>query len=444
MHYSDDELATFRKDRSQAAARATIEAHLAECSDCRETAELFAEFDESLRDPGVWDDVPVFLPPARCPVEILAAKASIEKENAEAVRKLTPHLKSPLHFEDADVAGTARFHDAGVVRMLTAEAVAVCERNPKFALQLATAALEIARKLATEPARSRELLVAIAHRERANALRLLGKFRDAIAALDESEHISRRMPHSVFDIAIVQYIRATVVIEFEERAGKALELARSAIQTFREYGDQQRELAARLVEAESLRIVSGSAQAAAAYEEVIILARKVDRNDILAHACHNAASAYAELGQLDRSERYYAEALARHEEQGNAVGKANCEWELARVLVLRGQLESGVRALEAARCSLFQLGLREDHGLATLDWAGAQLALNRPEGVAEACREIIPHYTSEGATKNARLALAYVHEALRHGTATPTLIRHVRHYLTQLPRHPSAAFQPPA
>ena len=160
------------------------------------------------------------------------------------------------------------------------------------------------------------------------------------------------------------------------------------------------------------------------------------------HAYHNAATAFVELNNLDIAERYYAEALAGYDQQGNSAGKANTEWELARTLVLRGHFEQGARALDAARRNLLDLGLRVDHGLATLDWATARLALNRSEGVAAACAEIMMHYESEGATRNARLALAYVHEALRQGTASPSLIRQVRDYLTQLQRNPFALFQP--
>jgi len=439
MHFSDDDLSKFRNHHAKAAADAAIERHLAECRDCAETMELFREVDAALERPQVWADVPAFLAPPRRLEELVAEQAAIERQNADALRRLAPHLKSPMHFEDADVAGTARFHDAGVVRMLTAQAAALRDSKPKFALELATAACLVARKLNSD-----ELLLAAATRERANALRFLGKFREAITALDEAESIFRRMPDAMFDLAIVDYIRATVAIQFEERASEALELARSAIRTFREYGDQQRELAARLVESEAVGTVSGSSASAAAYEEVINLARGLGRDDILAHAYHNAATAYVELSDLDKAERYYAEALARHDEQGNAVGKANCEWELARMLVVRGRLQRGANALDTARRRLLQLGLREEHALATLDWAGARLALNHPEGVAAACREIMVHYESEGATRNARLALAYVHEALRQGTATPQLIRQVRDYLTDLPRHPEVTFPPPA
>jgi hypothetical protein len=53
-------------------------------------------------------------------------------------------------------------------------------------------------------------------------------------------------------------------------------------------------------------------------------------------------------------------------------------------------------------------------------------------------------FESEGMMQKARLALAYVHEALARQRATPALLRSVRTYLAQLPRRPDISFTPPA
>jgi hypothetical protein len=51
-------------------------------------------------------------------------------------------------------------------------------------------------------------------------------------------------------------------------------------------------------------------------------------------------------------------------------------------------------------------------------------------------------FESEDMMKNARLALAYVHEALARGRATTELIQHVRTYLELLPANPAAGYLP--
>lgn len=440
MHYSDDELATFRNDR-QAVQHAAIETHLRECSECRETLALFDEVDEGLCDPEVWSHVPAFLTrPSRLD-EALAMKAAIERQNAAAVQRLAPRLKTPLHFEDANVADDPRFCDAGVVRMLTKEAAELREKSPKFALQLATAACVIATKLESEPIDSQRLLLAVALREKANALRFHGRFTDALRALEEAKTLFSALPNPSFDIAIVEYVRASVVIQLGHN-GEALKLARTASRVFREFRDQERQLKAQMIEAIALDCLARRAEALEVYERLILLASELGQQNIAAYGFQNAAISYAELGEIDKAERYNAEALARYDELGVDVEKARTEWELARLLVLRGNLDQGAKALDLVRRELLDLGLRDDHGLATLDWAGVRLALDRPDGVADACREIIVHFDSEGATRNARLALAHLQEALRTGEATSRLVLGVRDYLKQLPRDPAAVFQP--
>jgi tetratricopeptide (TPR) repeat protein len=438
MHYSDDQFAMWRRNQLQAEEHSAMQSHLSDCEECRRMLTIYEEMDEAFRLQEVWDSVALFLD--RRPPRLAALMAEykrIEHENEEAAKKLKPYLKSPMHFMDADFAGDPRLHDAGVARMLVAQAASRHEKSPKFALQLAAAACTIARKVPAQP-----LLLGCALREKGTALRFLGQFKEAIQALDEAEPIFLAMPDGAFDLAIVAYVRSVIAVRFAERAGEALTLARSAIATFREFGDAHRELSARLVEAEALEITEGYRAAAESYERVISLASRLDRQEIAAHAFNNAANEYAELREFDKAKLYYMEALARHDQFGNAVGKAYPDWGLARLLVLSGEMEAGVKSLETARGDLLKLGLREEHALATLDWAGARLALNRPDGVAAACQEIVLRYESEGATRNARLALAYVHEGLRQGTATPALILQVRNYLVQLSNNPSVAFQP--
>src|SRR5206468_5369568 len=108
----------------------------------------------------------------------------------------------------------------------------------------------------------------------------------------------------------------------------------------------------------------------------------------------------------------------------------------------RGDLATGEERLAGARRELQELGMQNDHALATLEWAEVRLARGETEGVAAACRGMVVRFESEGMMKNSRLALAYVHEALARGTATPALIRHVRHYLEALPTRLDETFVP--
>ena len=146
----------------------------AECYEC--------EFESMAIDPAVWRDVHIFLTPPPRLGEARAARAGIEAENAQAARRIAPLLKSPLRFLDADVAGEPALQTPAAVRMLCAESHSLLDRWPKFSAALAAAAAEIAKEL-DAPVASRQLLLAMALREHANALRYLGSFREALEAL---------------------------------------------------------------------------------------------------------------------------------------------------------------------------------------------------------------------------------------------------------------------
>jgi tetratricopeptide (TPR) repeat protein len=438
MHYTDDDLSAYVTDPSRVPDREAIEGHLAECADCRARVVSLEEVEEELRDPAVWGQVDGFLArPARLE-EALKLKAAIERENAGAVRLLTPLLAMPIRFAEANIAENPRFHTAGVVRMLCTEANGMHDKRPKFSLQLADAACAIAAMLTHPP--SARLYRAFALRERANALRYLGRFAEALKALDEAEVLFDASPGAdPYDRAIVGYIRGTVFVEVE-RAEEALAIAHSATEVFREYGDQRRELSSQLLEGMCLHTLGMHGDAAESFEAVIALARELNERPTLAYAVQAAAVAHVDLRAFERAQTYYAEALVLYDESGLETEKVRVEWALGGLAMARGELEAADRMLHDARAELQRLGLRNDHALATLEWVEVRLALHRTEGVVKACREILVQFDSEGMMRNARMALAHLHQALAKQNATPGLVRQISVYLKQLPHRPANVF----
>jgi tetratricopeptide (TPR) repeat protein len=197
-----------------------------------------------------------------------------------------------------------------------------------------------------------------------------------------------------------------------------------------------------MVRACCLHYAGRKLEAIPAYESLIGRARAVGAVTILARGLSNAATAYTEISALDTAEQYFIEAIMLYDELAIVTEKARAVWALASVVVKRGDLAAGEERLDLARRELQKLGLQNDHGLATLEWAEVRLARGEPERVAEACRKIVMRFESEGMMKNARVALAYVHEALARSAATPALLRHVRSYLESLPSRPNDAFVP--
>jgi tetratricopeptide (TPR) repeat protein len=408
-HYDDEILNAYLLDASLVDDAAVIEAHLEVCGRCRDEVDVLRAFGETMREPAAWDEVDALRTSPERLTQALALSASIEKEDRAAAWMLARYLRSPLLFRNAGIAAQARFRSAGAVRVLCTAAYKLHEQRPRFSYDVAMEAWKIATQL-PEDHPLRRVCLGLALREQATALRYLGRFAEALEALDKAETLARGTPSAdVFDLALVWTIRATVYLE-SERPADALPLAQAAARVFRDYGDEYRECAAAIFEASSHLLMGAPDRAARAFERVIVSAEKRHDNVVLASAMNNAAVAYADLGQLDRAAGYYAKAIALYDELQRPTEAARARWALASLLVASGDLLGGIAALAAAREELASLSLMNDAALATLEWAEARLAADMPAGVAEACRSVMVTFGSEGMERSARVALAYLHE----------------------------------
>jgi tetratricopeptide (TPR) repeat protein len=433
-------LSAFSLDPEPGTGWKDVAAHVAGCDLCQEGVAVYRELDAALRHPETWRNVTALLSPGDRLAQIRAARMRVQAEDDEARRILKPLLKSPLRFRSANLDRKPRCHTAGMVRMLCAAANERHESRPRFSLQLTVTACDIARSLRDTKETARRLSMAMALRERANALRYLGQFGNALQALEYAERLFDATPVADdFDRAIVWYIRATVFMK-SDRLQEGIIASGDAAKVFREYGDRDRELSAALVEASCLGLAGYAQDAADAFICVVELARERSNTRVLASALQNGANVLADLRQLDRAERFYSEALVLYDELQVHTEKARTMWALGSVVVARGNLEEGLARLDGSRTELARLGLTNDAAQATLEWAEVRLALNKPEGVAAACRKIVVVFDSEGMQRRAKEALAVLREALASDRATPELVRSVRLYLDQLPANPSEHF----
>jgi tetratricopeptide (TPR) repeat protein len=283
--------------------------------------------------------------------------------------------------------------------------------------------------------------VGTAGEERANALRYVGRFKDAEEALDRAEEAFERDDYvEPFDLAVVAYVRATVYCE-TERFFDAAQLARDAAMVFQLYGDKQRFLSARVVEAGSFYCVDRYAEALPIFEAVAVDARAARELWMLAVALHNAASCYTRLGGFEKAFAYYAEALAVVTALDVPTERARILWALAALKVESGRFEEGIPELEDAQHQLLTFGLMNDAALATLDLIAGLIATDVTDRVPELCRSVAATFAAEGMSRNAKKALAYLNETVGSGNAAPDAVRHVRSYLARLASHPREEFQ---
>lgn len=442
-HIDPDDLLRYSIDPSLLRDAAAVAAHLAACEMCSRDLAAVAAEDGAIADDDVWFvvDAPAGEPGPRLQ-EALRLHARIEREDELARRRLERLLRPSLRLAEAELSDDPLFVNAGTVRVLCEAAREFHEKRPISALEIATEAYRVAEKLAADATTSRNYCMASAQRERANALRLLGRFRDALLALDEAESLFNENPATdPFDIGIVNLSRA-YVLHGSERFAEAAEAAAKARKVFTDYPDTNRQMGAAIVHAGALLELGQAAEAAVAAESVNAMARAQSNVNMLARGLMLSGKAYRALRRFDDAEPDYFEAATLFEEMRLPTEVARARLQIATIAALRGDLRSAVILLKASAAELSQVGLTNEAAIATLRWAEASLAFGESDGVADKCRRVIVIFDSEGMQRRARQALAYLQEALEKNTATPALIGHVRAYIQALPRNPDRPFVP--
>lgn len=441
-HVDRDDLLRYRIDRSLVDG-ARIEAHVTACEPCaRELALIDAE-DAALRDAETWALVDAVAAPRSARLqEASDLRRRIERENESARRALTPLLRPSLRLAEAKLAENPAFCHAGTVRVLCEIARDYHERKPVSALEAATEAYRVACALAPGSTSDRRHCMAVAQRERGTALRYLGRLREALQALEEAEGLFDQNPAAdAFDIAIVNLRRAFVLVDLCQFA-EAASCAGKARQVFHEYADTARELSASMVEARCLLDLGSAENAAELCETIIRRARREGDTAMLARGLLNAGVAHRRARHFVEAEERYFEAIPLLEELGLTTEVARANLQVATLTAERGELPAAIPLLDASSRELAAAGMTNDAAVATLRWAEVCLALGIRQGVADKCRRLVVVFESQGVERRARLALAYLQEALHANTATPAIVAEVREYLEALPREPERAFVP--
>jgi len=190
-HPSETDLILFAFDRSAVARPEEIEAHLlAGCTECERAISFSRSLDDDLDDPDVWERTIGSATLA----SLRRREVEIAKEDEDAATLLDALLSRPAAAARIDWR-QKRFRFGGVVRYLCNRAHSICESKPLDALIFADGAAAVADLLDEDSyvAGGVHELRGVASKERANALRLLGRFDEAHQALDRAEQAFGRL-----------------------------------------------------------------------------------------------------------------------------------------------------------------------------------------------------------------------------------------------------------
>jgi tetratricopeptide (TPR) repeat protein len=440
-HYSEDELAWHSlKPRSD------IAAHLDECAGCSAQYAGLQRFDDALSSVGTWTE-PRNLrnteDTARDRLREIAWR--LAKETEEAEQSLGNLVANPLPFIWKDVSRKRGFRTAGAVKVLCVAANNACERDPLHALNLADAAIAIAMSF-TESEHYLGIkvhqLLGNVWKERANALRYLGRFPAALDALDHAKRAYERADANPSDLALLLYTRG-IVLYRSARTSEAEHCADEAAAIFSATGDRVRHLHARMLRATVRYSLQDFVGARDDYRALLARAKEEGDDLLAARLASAAAQCELDLGDANSAEPALLGALRVFEREGMETEAARIRWVLARVPLINGRFEVAISQLRASRLECRRLGMANDDAYVALDLVEALVAAGANlQEVQKLCRELFATFKADGMVNDALTALAYLREATRARTITPEKVRHVRRFLTRLEDQPTLRFDP--
>jgi tetratricopeptide (TPR) repeat protein len=325
-----------------------------------------------------------------------------------------------------------------VLRLVDAAAPEVF-RQPQHALVLLRVAESVA--LALDEAAS---LRSRGHvwKQRANALRMLGRYEEAIdaAIVSEKLYAELQQPDTPYEVGQARYTMAVALFEMT-RYEAALRAATSARELLDGYG-MSAPLAKVLMLEAYIRAEWGDvASARETLRALLPIEEQLGQPFEVGRVRANLAECNLRLGDLDAAMQDARAAIETFRALGNVTEETRGEWIVAMIRLARGEREAMERLYEVA--AVYR-GLRMpgEAGFVNLDLTAELLERGEWTEAEILARELVTLFTAAGVTLASVNALHYLLSAVKNREATTATIRYIRKYVAA-DRDPARPFEPP-
>jgi tetratricopeptide (TPR) repeat protein len=343
----------------------------------------------------------------------------------------------------AGIRTTAGAATEASTRELVDAASPLINRQPARAEQLYAAAIALTERLAGSPPPLVAALRGCAEKGRANALRMLGRYHEAMQVLIDAEQHFLDARYCAVEIGEVRYTRAGILFKMEKWP-EAQAAAMQARRIFEEERNRTRALHAQLIEG-CILVERGELERGRA---LLVSLRKV-----LEGKRHRGtlACVYMNLSSCDRRRR--EPAIARHwlhravqlfRQLGMASELVRARWCGAQLTIDEGDRARGMRELRAAMRDFERLLMPTDAGFVALDLL--EEITRDPSAAKEAenlARSLAELFVAAGANVSSAKAIAYLRDTAIARKADAPLVAYVRRYVHQADVDPDRPFQPP-
>lgn len=411
--------------------------HVESCSDCSSRLDQLRSFIGLLSERAVYEEA-LDVPPAAIQRRLTAVRKMAEQMKTEATQAestMVALLAIPRDQWNVYLEKQPTLKTGGLVQRLITEARGEYERRPAYALEILEVASAVAERLADQLSYMSEVA-----KERANALRYLGRYPEALQELKRAEELVVQTPVHGFELAQILRARATLLF-YMTRYREALAELGEAVEILKLFGDAELMQESRLLEAAIVHEQGDFAGALRLYGELRAAFATSDDVTMRARIEGNLAECSTRIRRFTDARAYATRAIALYDHVGNATERARVEWTIAYTDLREGNLEQAEAALAAVRSRFVALGMRQEAAEILLDLVEIHVAREEWSVAATLAARALEGLIESECPVHVANAVAHLREVVGKKQASPALVRYVRDFVLAPAKAP---FVPPA
>ncbi len=373
--------------------------------------------------------------PARM-AEFAETARRLQQERAASEDLVTSALRDTPREAWPRLHDRRELHTSGALERLGQEIERRRSTDPREALVIAELASGIADSLpdGSYPPIITAQLRAHAWKDRSQILSYLGRYDEALGALDHAEKQFDAFGTLAHDHALVRFCRA-ILLQHVRRFDEAQSILDECRKVFRSHGDEQTYLKCTLAIGH-------------------LMARRGDyrgAREVIAPLVHDdsmiATQARIALGWCAMHLGAAAEAIDLFDQAASSCRRFGRELEAVRAAYGAGsamlrvhRFHDAIATLLSTRKMFLARGLVEEGGLSGLGIVEAQLVLGQVAAARKLAAALVREFTDANLNRRAVAALAYLTDAIAASNATPEIVRDVHTYVVALQTDPNCEF----
>ena len=394
--------------------------HLAECAACRQRfAENVVPFDAERRRERA--------------LNFAAAASQLDRERDETADVAARHLRDTPQSEWPRLAEAPALRNNAALEQLSDEVGKRIERDPAQALAIANLAAAIAETIpaSTYPPLVISQIRSSSLRDRANALRYLGRLDEAYDAIETAESRLSAFPAAAYDRAIIWLVKGMILAQMDH-FDEAEQIINAASVIFADVNDSARFLQAGLVHGNLLGRQKRYADAESVFRDLLNVAVSSRDVETEARLHNNLGYCYVNLDDYAKANIHFSESIAKFTDLGFAAEIARTGRGAGVVLIRKGQFDTGCDRLRQARTSFAKLQMHEEAGLCALRLIEAMVERGQTDEARDLAVTVIEEFRAAALDTRAIDAVVRLRNSLDADGATAETVRTVHAFVERL------------